>query len=93
MGMKSIKSVSAHVSANKNCSVRRMMILIASAHAYEPKQVSTNLFWHCHCTTKIFHHVEVLTIIHQNALFEANLKQKSQNMSKNWHEMHQTCVY
>ena len=73
MGMKSIKSVSAHVSANKNCSVRRMMILFASAHAYEPKQVSTNLFWHCHCITKISHHVEVLTTTHQNALFEADL--------------------
>ena len=73
MGMKSIKSVSAHVSANKNCSVRRMMILFASAHAYEPKQVSTNLFYHCHCITKNSHHVEVLTTIHQNALFVAVL--------------------
>ena len=42
--MKYKKSVSAHVFANKNCLVCRMMILLVSAHAYEPKQVSTNLF-------------------------------------------------
>ena len=45
--MKYKKSVSAHVFANKNCSVCRMMILLVSAHAYKPKQLkqeSTNLF-------------------------------------------------
>ena len=42
--MESIKSVSAHVSANKNCLVRRMIILFVSADTFEHKQVFKNLF-------------------------------------------------
>ena len=45
--MKPEKSVSVYVFVIKNCSVRRMIMLLHLAHAYEPKQVSANLFEYC----------------------------------------------
>ena len=62
--MKPEKSVSVYVFVIKNCSVRRMVMLLHLAHAYEPKQVSANLFEHCKVLRKFFQHLEDPTTTH-----------------------------
>ena len=64
MSMKPEKSVSVYVFVIKNCSVRRMIMLLHLAHAYEPKQVSANLFEHCKVLRKFFQHLEDPTTTH-----------------------------
>ena len=62
--MKSEKSVSVYVFVIKNCSVRRTIMLLHLAHAYEPKQVSANLFEHCKVLQNFFQHLKDPTTTH-----------------------------
>ena len=62
--MKPEKSASAYVFVIKNCSVRRMIMLLHLAHTYEPKQVSANLFEHCKVLQNFFQHLEDPTTTH-----------------------------
>ena len=63
MSMKPTKSVSAYVFVIKNCSVRRTIMLLHLARAYEPK-VSVNLFENCKVRRKFFQHLEDPTTTH-----------------------------
>ena len=67
--IKTKKSPSAYVCANKNCFRCHAIMLFVSASTYDHEQVFTNLLYHCHSSRKVFMESKVIRCHSQNSNF------------------------